>query len=304
MVWHYTPTGMFTVPSAYKLGLRNLLTSAASCSNPNTDWALLWKCKLPPKISIFAWQLCNNALAIGTNLYSQKIRRTAHCPRYSDPTESDLHLFFLCPYVKAAWRSSDFNPLAYITQATSWLNLLRIIFDAHHGSYHKLSQFITCLWGLWSARNDWIFSKKYRDGGDVLRRSLDFLSITQSAMKDADIAATPALGSNVRWKAPGRSVLKLNTDTSYKPSGAGYGFVLRDHTGHPLLSGAGKLLHIISAEHGEIMAAWRSLEQISSYWNRPIILETDCLRLICQLEDNTTNLAPTGGIVTSFQKFL
>lgn len=52
------------------------------------------------------------------------------------------------------------------------------------------------------------------------------------------------------------------------------------------------------------MAAWRSLEQIQSFWDQHIIWETDCLLLLRQLETNTTNLSPNGGIIASFHRFL
>lgn len=46
----------------------------------------------------------------------------------------------------------------------------------------------------------------------------------------------------------------LNTDASYCMKGTGYGFVLRNHEGLVLKSGAGPLQNITSAEHDEVMA--------------------------------------------------
>lgn len=174
----------------------------------------------------------------------------------------------------------------------------------HPDSHTELSKIIICLWGLWRARNDWTFSQLHKDGSTMIRRSLEFLSSYESAVKGDDSSSISVGRVSVRWRAPGSTTFKLNTDVSYTTSGAGYGFVLRDHTGHPLVSGAGKLSHITSAEHGEVMAAWRSLEQIQSFWHCNIILETDCLGLVRQLDTNVPNLYPNGGVIASFCSFL
>lgn len=196
LIWHYTPSGCFTVSSAYKLGLNPSLAPAASCSAQPKAWNILWHCKLPPKVCFFAWQLCHNALATGVNLHRRQIKRTACCMRCSDPIKSDIHIFFMCPYAKAAWQTYPSSPFQYFKQSTSWLHFFHTIVELHQDSYTELSKIIICLWGLWRARNDWIFSRVHREGGEVICRSLGFLSSFQTETQGAGISSAPDVGSS------------------------------------------------------------------------------------------------------------
>lgn len=267
IAWYDTsPHGVFSVSFAYQVGLQSRLAPAASCTSSDLDWSLLWKCPLPPKVSIFAWQLCHNSLATGANLHRQNIQPLKGCSRCSETSETDLHIFFFCPYAQVAWKNHRLSPFKYLHKATSWLHFFQLFVADHKGSCTVLSQVIICLWGLWGARNARIFSGTQTPSVDILCRSLDFLSHFQAAMK-GDSKPDRIVGLPHHWQAPSPGSLKLNIDVSYSISGVGYGFVLRDHLSTPFLSGAGPLKQITSAEHEETMAAWRILDCIQLFWD-------------------------------------
>lgn len=117
----------------------------------------------------------------------------------------------------------------------------------------------------------------------VLPRALEMLSCFTSEAVHPNLGLPRLSSSLAQWKAPGLHEVKLNTDASFSSTGAGYGFVLRNSAGEVLKSGAGPLSHILSAEHAEIMALWRSLEHLTEFWNQPLLCETDCLRLTQQI---------------------
>lgn len=52
----------------------------------------------------------------------------------------------------------------------------------------------------------------------------------------------------------------LRVNASFDSSGAGYGFVLRDHKGNALLSGAGPLHGVLSALRAEVLSLWTSFD--------------------------------------------
>lgn len=72
IIWHYTPKGIFIVSSSYRLAVQTSMARQASGSSGKLDWLLLWHLQIPPKIKIFAWQLCHNALAMGV-IYSDAV---------------------------------------------------------------------------------------------------------------------------------------------------------------------------------------------------------------------------------------
>jgi len=57
-----------------------------------------------PKLKIFLWQLCHNALTTRTNLLTRGLNLDPLCPlcRHSD-LESTSHLFTQCFFAKTTW---------------------------------------------------------------------------------------------------------------------------------------------------------------------------------------------------------
>lgn len=93
-----------------------------------------------------------------------------------------------------------------------------------------------------------------------------------------------------QWSPPAKGWLMLNTDGAYYSGNGGYIFVLRDDEGRVLVSGAGLLEDAVSAEHAELLAIWHGFHHIEDYWRKPLILTTDCLCLVLQLQQSEPNL--------------
>lgn len=85
------------------------------------------------------------------------------------------------------------------------------------------------------------------------------------------------------WSPPPQGWLKLNVDAYFNTTGAGFGFILRDHRGSLVSSGAGPLPGATAAEHAEAMAIWCSLELTRESQDDRILIETDCLHLVHRL---------------------
>jgi hypothetical protein len=74
IAWSQEANGMFSVRSAYRLGIELILSALStgqSSSAPNGDrqvWNIIWKANVPQKLRIFAWKATTNSLAVRTNL--------------------------------------------------------------------------------------------------------------------------------------------------------------------------------------------------------------------------------------------
>jgi hypothetical protein len=80
VAWHYDSKGVFSVKSAYRLGvsLRDARqnqdsSSSAASTIKNPVWNKLWNLKLPGKIKIFNWRLCHNSLPTRMNIYRRQV---------------------------------------------------------------------------------------------------------------------------------------------------------------------------------------------------------------------------------------
>lgn len=86
--WHYNKIGLFTVRSAYKVGVedkkRNRNSGGGSSSTPSAEssdqcWRQLWKVNCPRKLIHFLWRLGQNSLALRMNLKGRGLKLDTKC---------------------------------------------------------------------------------------------------------------------------------------------------------------------------------------------------------------------------------
>ena len=74
----------------------------------------LWKLRIPPKSSVFAWRLIRDRLPTKLNLRRrQVVVNDMLCPFYSNNEDDATHLFFNCSKILFLWWES-----------LSWINLV------------------------------------------------------------------------------------------------------------------------------------------------------------------------------------
>jgi hypothetical protein len=75
VAWFPKKNGIFSVHSAYRLGLQqslDLLSEGQSSAEPGGDrgiWNLVWKAKVPQKLRVFAWKAATSTLAVRSGLH-------------------------------------------------------------------------------------------------------------------------------------------------------------------------------------------------------------------------------------------
>ncbi|XP_075633488.1 uncharacterized protein LOC142605945 [Castanea sativa] len=92
IIWVGNRRGEFSVKSAYHIAVDIVDTQAVGkCSSGDVRaplWRKLWHLNLPPKIKIFAWRACKNALPTIKNLQSRGVVVGKTCPLCSHDCES------------------------------------------------------------------------------------------------------------------------------------------------------------------------------------------------------------------------
>ena len=77
LIWTETRNGLFTMCSAHKLAVNQLLSSNrasnSDASNLRRFWSRVWSMQVPHKIRHFVWRACCDALPTKTNLMRQKV---------------------------------------------------------------------------------------------------------------------------------------------------------------------------------------------------------------------------------------
>ena len=91
--WRLSGSGKFTVNSLYRELTRGQVPSAAMG---------LWKAKIPLKIKVLLWQLCQDRLPTSTNLAKRNGPASGPCALCGVPEDAD-HAFFRCSLARFAW---------------------------------------------------------------------------------------------------------------------------------------------------------------------------------------------------------
>lgn len=129
------------------------LTGPSSCvySHP-AFWKHIWGTSLPQKINHFLWSLCNNAIAVKSNLLRRNMTQDPTCPICHKEEETIVHTFMHCDWTRPVWFGStlQIDPTSGMTQSMfSRLSMMISQFgpDRDHSS-HALSCLEFLLWGI------------------------------------------------------------------------------------------------------------------------------------------------------------
>jgi ribonuclease HI len=298
IAWHFERNGVFTVKSAYRLGLdlKHRNRDISSCSMaPNGDrsvWNSIWKSKVQPKIQVFGWRVATDTLATMKNKWRRTLELNDRCHICGNDTEDAHHATVRCTKASAlrhAMRKIWTLPDEYLFRYTGkdWLQLL-----LSQVNEVTKSRILMLLWRSWHLRNDVI----HHQGRETIEQSVAFLESyahadSQQAPVPGDpkgkrpmfVTTTPAergqSSSTVNvWSAPPDGWIKINSDASFssvgKPGGAGA--VVRDSQGKVILAACSPITHCFSAEEAEAKAALMAIKLIQDRGYEKIILEMDC----------------------------
>jgi hypothetical protein len=204
LVWKLTPTGQFSPKSAYKHCFNNLQLPPSQRPKivPPHVIALLdqvWKEKqMAPRIQTFAWRLLRNALSTGKRAGKYSKHISENCP-YCGKLEDEMHLFFLCPFAKAAWYSHPwYIKTEFLAQHHySIPQMIQALLTSHHPQI-SISSLYTFLWCIWKARNDARFCRILSTPSQVHAAAMAIMQGSNMESKVSSQIGDTARSSNSR----------------------------------------------------------------------------------------------------------
>lgn len=77
LIWALTPSGKFTVKSAYRIAWQerggHITKESSNATCMKEFWKLIWRLRVPNKIRSFTWRACKNILPTKANLPQKPI---------------------------------------------------------------------------------------------------------------------------------------------------------------------------------------------------------------------------------------
>ena len=114
---------------------------------------LIWKCRLPLKIKVFAWLLARRCLMTRALRQWMVPNSPVECPLCAGAVEDCSHLFFACPLAQVVWQATNVGRLVVSSEEAFWRSL-------GDGPFRREAEWQTIfatLWSLWTHKNKVIF---------------------------------------------------------------------------------------------------------------------------------------------------
>ncbi|XWS57019.1 hypothetical protein CRYUN_Cryun09bG0135800 [Craigia yunnanensis] len=177
-------------------------------SMPPSAWNKLWSLKVPFKLIVFLWKICNNCLPMRIEIHKRFSEITPNCPMCYREGENMEHLFFLCPFTRAVWFGTDLtirtDRLA-LSSIKEWIQewLLKLELTQTDALWFY-GQFIYTLWYIWNHRNKVVFQNQVPDPLSVIQQQkhqLRWISkVGQELLRKQSVSSTQSQPVNLTGK--------------------------------------------------------------------------------------------------------
>jgi hypothetical protein len=242
LTWKGTKDGVFSVRSAYHLGVELQATSRGQCSQMgpgNNIWNFLWSLHVSNPVKVFIWRACNNLLPTKMNLMHKRVIEEAICPICGREEEDTVHVLWNCPGARDVWGgdASSFQKCSW--DGNNFQHLLRYVMLKFEKD--KVELFAVVARGVWFCRNKWLFEVVFSYPNEVLNLAVVSLEEFRNCNRDlrvpAELEANGSSGVQCSvspvWQPPCLGTVKINWDTAIneKEGRIGVGLVARDDYG-------------------------------------------------------------------------
>lgn len=258
LAWHFDKKGMFSVRSAYKVCREDFLRAAtrngaqgSSGAGSTNVWDKLWKMECPNKVKHFLWRLTHNSHPLRCNLARQGMKINTVCPVCNRLNEDGGHQFFKCKFAKKVWRElclererQNLSKMLSPWEVTSTIMQMK-------GNLQIIV--VILMWFLWTERNAVRENGRGRSA-KALSRSIRIY--TDELSRSSTQQCRSWERKKGQWNKPPSGVLKLNCDGSFRARGntGSWGFLIRDSDVDIVTTGRGRVNHLLSAFHAELIA--------------------------------------------------
>ena len=290
IIWVGNKNGEFSVKSAYYIATRMIDTmEEGECSSTDSRsplWRKLWHLNIPPKVRIFAWKMCMNALPTYVNLQKRGVNICDFCPACGMEPESNAHVFIKCEVAKRVWRCWLDCPIDLLNINVDIVDIALEVMK--YGTPSDLECFFLVAWAIWQNRNTIVHEFTCQFPKQIWNFAANFNFQLKSSLLDCPQNLSQSEG---KWLAPSPGVFKINVDgATYEDSrNSSVGVVIRDAAGKVHVACCKYLQGQYSVEEVEALAMECGLLLAKEYMLPNIVLESDALNAVVSVSTAVTS---------------
>ncbi|XP_074313616.1 uncharacterized protein LOC141648798 [Silene latifolia] len=219
--WGREKDGIYTVRSAYKM-LVGEVGDMEGGSNWVSDkwlWKRLWKVSVWPRVKLFFWQMCSEALATRANIAARIGGEYSLCPFCHSNLESSIHLFRDCGVAAWVWEELEMGDVT----ETRGGDIREWVEACWNDMYREeCVKFMVGCWAIWEHRNKVIFDNVEVEPGVVASRVRDV--IREGVGEGGGTAVRRRSRGSVEeaegWRVAKEGYVKINVDAGIKEAEA------------------------------------------------------------------------------------
>jgi len=170
-------------------------------------------------------------------------------------------------------------------------------------SEHKKLLMVIALWIIWTERNIIREEGRRRSAQDLAR------CVELYAHENLEQSKTPVVRQNCRrshWTKPPVDILKLNCDASFhSDSGSGsWGAPIRDSDGDSVLPGRGRMDHVFSPFHAELIACLQGIQMAVNLGIGRLQVESDAQEVVKAINSDVYDMSVVGHLVDEIKSLV
>uniref|UniRef100_A0A803QS69 Reverse transcriptase domain-containing protein n=1 Tax=Cannabis sativa TaxID=3483 RepID=A0A803QS69_CANSA len=292
--WNKEASGLFTVRSAYRILQQQKLNNHQPVFSG--AWTKLWQLKLPPKVKDFLWRVCTNSFPTRFQLTTKHIPINSDYPMCLAAPETSLHVLVRCPFAQNYWQQSQIPAvgLAAMLFCSWWEEGLQVWNEA------ECLEAGMVLWSIWKVRNEVVWNEKQPTSEEVLfLAKLNFVDWYNAQNQELGSPNEPNRVSLEHWTPPTFPKYKVNVDGALFPNEKSYGIglVARDSFGLVIQAKTLKKAGDLQPHEVEAIGIKEALSWIKDNNWPSVIVESDCRRVVLDLQGNKDMTSPYGHIM-------
>lgn len=153
-MWAFSKTRIFTVRSCYHSILEDGSGEGEDGGSfegvTEAQWEWIWSLKVPLKVRNFLWQACHNIIPTRAAIVRRKVGWNPFCEFCHSAVETEVHIFFECPYFQSIWSNPPFQfrvpvPAPNFTAGIRWIR--------DNSDHQILPLAAVTIWNIWHFRN-------------------------------------------------------------------------------------------------------------------------------------------------------
>ncbi|CAJ2655005.1 unnamed protein product [Trifolium pratense] len=280
LVWKAEKKGNYTVKSAYRLCVEELLDTS-HLSRPGF-WSGIWRLKVPPKVKNLLWRICRGCFPTRARLRDKGIQCPSNCVVCDDNYEDTGHILFDCPLSIRAWRSIGLWEKVEAAVKTTTTAATSIFLLLQQLDEQQATHMAALMWSIWKHRNLKLWQDVTETSSQVVARAIKLIEDWNNAHKAASRQqpeGTRSDNSNaselrsidrsvqapIRWRKPATGRYKCNIDASFSSHSnqVGIGICIRDDEGRYVLAKSMWLSPICNVDIGEALGLFHAIKWVS-----------------------------------------